>query len=310
MMMAGCIGMVLYFKESSNMEAAFGLSVTLTMLMTTVLLSYYLYTKRYPKIFMYAVLVVFLWIEVTFLIANMKKFTHGGWLTLLIGLLLITTMYVWQAGRALKNKYKKFLRLDKFIPSITQLSNDSEIPKFATHLVYLTLAEKPGAVEQKIIESIFCRQPKRAEVYWLVHVDVDDAPYTMSYTTEVLAPQDLIYVRFKLGFRVVPRINLFFEEIVSKMVANKEVVIDHSYCMITEHGNCGDFKFVVMKSFLSFENQLPFWKNLMMSIYFMIDKISIPDAEAFGLDYNNVVIERVPVVMQQATEIRLKRENE
>ncbi len=310
MMMAGCIGMVLYFRESSNMEAAFGLSVTLTMLMTTVLLANYLYIKRYPKLFTYAILAVFLWIEITFLVANMKKFEHGGWLTMLIGLLLITVMYVWQAARKLKNKYKKYLQLEQFIPAIQELSNDTSVPKFATHLVYLTLADKSGAVEQRIVESIFCQQPKRADIYWLVHVDVDDAPYTMSYSTTVIAPQDLIYVRFRLGFRIAPRINLFFKKIVGDMVANNELELNNHYCMIREHGACGDFRFVVMKSFLSFENQLPFWKNLMMRFYFILDKISLPDPEAFGLDYNNVVVERVPLVVDKPADLHLKREQE
>jgi len=223
MMMAGCIGMVLYFRESTNMEAAFGLSVTLTMLMTTVLLSFYLRTKRYPKLFTYAVLAVYLSIELTFLVANMRKFMHGGWLTLLVGLLLITTMYIWQAGRKLKEKYKKYLPLDDYIPDIVRLSHDTAIPKFATHLVYLTFTDSPAFIERRIIESIFCQQPKRAELYWLLHVDVDDAPYTMSYSIKTLAPQDLIYVRFKLGFRVVPRINLYFRKIAAGMIANKEL---------------------------------------------------------------------------------------
>ncbi len=310
MMMVGCIGMVLYFRESSNMEAAFGLSVTLTMLMTTVLLSYYLYTKRYPKLFTYAVLIIYLWIEITFLVANMKKFAHGGWLTMLIGLLLITTMYIWQAGRKLKSKYKKFLRLEKYIPDLIKLSNDTSVPEFATHLVYLTLAEKPGAIEERIIASIFYQQPKRAEVYWLVHVDVDDAPYTMSYTTKILAPNDVVYVRLKLGFRIVPRINLFFKKIVSDMVQHNEVILENTYCSIENHESCGDFKFVVMKSFLSFENELSFWKNLMMRLYFILDKISLPEPEAFGLDYNNVIVERVPLVVQNTEAIHLKREFE
>jgi len=310
MMMAGCIGMVLYFRESTNMEAAFGLSVTLTMLMTTVLLSYYLYTKRYPKIFTIAVLIFYLWIEITFLVANMKKFSHGGWLTVLVGLLLITTMYVWQTGRKLKNKYKKFLTLDKFIPGIKKLSADKSIPKFATNLVYLTLAEKPSTVEQRIIESIFCQQPKRADIYWLVHVDVDDAPYTMSYKVTTLGEQDLIYVQFKLGFRVVPRINLYFKKIVNEMIDNHEITLENNYCMIDEHGACGDFRFVVMSSFMSFENELPFWQNLMMRLYFMLDHISLPDPEAFGLDYNNVVVERVPLVMYPTEDVQLKRETD
>ena len=306
--MAGCIGMVLYFKESSNMEAAFGLSVTLTMLMTTVLLSFYLNKKGYPKLFTYAVLLVYLCIELTFLVANMKKFMHGGWLTLLIGLLLITTMYVWQAGRKLKAKYKKYLPLDNYIPDIIKLRNDTAIPKFATHLIYLTFSERPGFIDQRIIESIFYQQPKRADVYWLMHIDVDDAPYTMSYSVNILAPGDLVYVTFKLGFRIVPRVNLYFRTIVKSMISNNEVSFKNDYNVIDEPDACGDHRFVVMKSFLSFDNQLPYWRNLMIRLYFILDKISLPDPEAFGLDYNNVVIERVPLVVQKTGNIQLKRE--
>ncbi len=310
LMMTGCIGMVLYFKESSNMEAAFGLSVTLTMLMTTLLLVNYLYIKRYPKIFTFSVLAVYLWIEVTFLVANMKKFVHGGWLTLLIGLLLITIMYVWFAGRNLKNKFKKYLKLDKYIPTLQQLSKDTTVTKFATHAVYLTVANKPGVIEQRIVESIFCEQPKRADIYWLLHVNVDDSPYTMSYSAKVIGPEDLVYVRFNLGFRVVPRINLFFKHIVAEMIANREINITKTYCMINEHQTCGDFRFIVLKSFLSFENELPFWKNIMMKLYFVLDKLSIPDAEAFGLDYNNVVVEKVPLIVHHSEKINLLRERE
>jgi len=310
MMMFGCIGVVLYFRQSTNMEAAFGLSVTLTMLMTTFLLSFYLYTKRYPWLFRYAVLVVYLTIEITFLVANMKKFSHGGWLTLTIGVLLITVMYIWQAGRKIKGKYKKFLRLDKYIPAIQKLSNDPTISKFSTHLVYLTLSEKPSSVEQRIIESIFCQQPKRADIYWLLHVEVDDAPYTMSYSTKTLAKDDLIYIKIRLGFRVVPRINLFFKKIVSDLIANNEISFEKEYCVIDEHDTCGDFRFVVMKSFLSFENELPFWRNLLIKLFFILDKISLPDPEAFGLDYNNVVLERVPLILLATEDVPLKREIE
>ena len=308
LMMAGCIGMVLYFRESANMEAAFGLSVTLTMLMTTILLSYYLYTKRYPKILIAAVLLVYLWIEITFLVANMKKFAHGGWLTMSIGLFLITVMYVWQAGRKIKGKYKKFQRLEKIVPALIQLSNDVSVPKFSAHLVYLTLSENPDVIEKRIIESIFYQLPKRADIYWFVHVDVDDAPYTMSYTTRVVASQDVIYVRFKLGFRIVPRINLLFKKVVDEMVASKELSLENNYCVLQEQSTRGDFRFVIMKSFLSFDNELPTFKNLMMRFYFLLDRMSLPDQESFGLDYNNVVVERVPLVVQELRDIKLKRE--
>ena len=310
MMMAGCIGMVLYFRESSNMEAAFGLSVTLTMLMTTVLLSFYLYSKKIiPRFFVFALLIVYLWIEITFLTANLKKFAHGGWLTLLIGSLIVCAMYIWQKGRKIKNKYKRYLRLDKQVAPLVQLSADYSVPKFATHLVYLTAAGKPGIIEQRIIESIFCRQAKRADLYWLVHVEVDDAPYTMSYATKIIAKEDLVYVRFKLGFRIVPRINLMFRKVVNDMVANGEVKVEKNYCMIDQHAECGDFRFVVMKSFLSFDNELPFWKNIIMRLYFILDFLSLPDAEAFGLDYNNVVLERVPLIVTEPADIHLNREN-
>ena len=308
LMMAGCIGMVLYFRESSNMEAAFGLSVTLTMLMTTVLLSYYLYTQKASRIFTITILVVYLTIELTFLAANLKKFSHGGWLTMLIGIILVTIMYVWQAGRNIKNTYKKYLELDKYIPLFARLSTDTGIPKFATHLIFLTSAEEPGLIEQRIIESVFSGQPKRADLYWLLHVDVDDAPYTMSYCTKIVAPEDLVYVRFKLGFRIVPRVNFLFEKIVSEMVANHEITVKTNSYIIGPDNAYGDLRFLVMKSFLSFENELPFWQNLVMKFYFILDKISLPDAEGFGLDYNNVVFERVPLVIGTPAEIKLKKE--
>jgi KUP system potassium uptake protein len=307
-MMAGCIGMVLYFKESSNMEAAFGLSVTFTMLMTSVLLSRYLFTNHYPKLFTYAVLAFYLWLEITFLTANMKKFAHGGWLTFLIGSLLVITMYIWNRGRQIRRKYKKFVHVDQHLPILQRLSNDTNVAKFATHLVYLTAAPKAGIIEQRIINSIFCEQPKRADIYWMVHVEVDDSPYTMNYQTKIIAPDDLVYVRFRLGFRVVPRLNLFFRQIVQEMVDNKELNIEKTYCMIDEQNTCGDIRFVVMKSFLSFDNQLPYGRNLLMKLYFLLNKISISDPEAFGLDYNNVVMERVPLIIHEAQKINLTRE--
>jgi KUP system potassium uptake protein len=225
-----------------------------------------------------------------------------------IGLLLVTIMYIWNAGRKLKGKYKKFLRLEHYVPPLKELSRDTAIAKFATHAVYLTSANKPTVVERRIIESIFCEQPKRADIYWLVHVEVDDSPYTMSYSTTVIAPEDLVYVRFRLGFRVVPRINRLFKQVVNDMIAGGEMHIANKYCMMKEHGACGDFRFVVMKSFLSFENELPFWTDLMMRLYFMIDKMSIPDQEAFGLDYSNIVLERVPLLVQDVKRVNLAKE--
>jgi len=308
MMMIGCVGMVLHFRESSNMEAAFGLSVTLTMLMTTILLSYYLYSKRISLILVFALAILFLWIESTFLIANLSKFSHGGWITLLIGLGLISIMYVWHAGKKLKNRYKKLTNLNAYKSTLRELSNDQSIPKYSTHLVYLTGSGRAGKIEERIIESILFQQPKRADIYWFIHIDVTDEPYTSSYSVEIVEPEEIIFVRFKLGFRIVPRLNLLFKKVVSEMVSNNEVHIESKYSSSNKGYVSGDFRFIVMKSFLSVENDLSFWDNMIMRLHFMLDKISLPDDKSYGLDYSNVVVEHAPLMLGETENIQLTRD--
>ncbi|XZF13643.1 KUP/HAK/KT family potassium transporter [Chitinophagaceae bacterium MMS25-I14] len=309
MMMAGCIGMVLYFRESSNMEAAFGLSVTFTMLMTTILLSTYLYTRRVHWSVVLLLTGFYLWVEITFLVANLSKFSHGGWLSLLIGSVLVTTMYIWYAGKQLKNRFKQLVPVKPYLPLLKKLSNDLAEPKYATHLVYLTLSGSADMIEKRVLESILYRQPKRAELYWFVHVDVDDAPYTMTYTTRVVEPEEVVYVRFRLGFRIVPRINLLFKKVVEDMIVRKEVIVENKYCTDGKVFAGGDFRFVLLKSFLSVENDLSFRDNLLMQLYFMLDKMSLRDDKAFGLDFSNVVTENTPLLLQHTKDIKLVREN-
>ncbi|MBS1772933.1 MAG: KUP/HAK/KT family potassium transporter [Bacteroidetes bacterium] len=307
-MMLGCIGMVLHFRESSNMEAAFGLSVTLTMLMTTILLSYYLYTLRVNKLIVLFVLLLFLWIEVTFLVANLSKFSHGGWITLVIGLLLISTMYIWYVGKRLKSRYKNLVDIKKYLPVLKELSNDNSESKYATHLVYLTISNKPEKIEERIIDSILYQKPKRADLYWLVNIEVTDEPYHASYTTEIIQPEDVVYVKFRLGFRVVPRINILFKKVVAELVRNREIKVDNKYYNPDIPYVSGDFRFVIMKSFLSVENNLSLWDNIIMRLHFILDKLSLPDDKAFGLDYNNVVVEKVPLILGKTENITLIRE--
>ncbi len=310
LMMFGCIGMVLHFRESSNMEAAFGLSVTLTMLMTTFLLSFYLYSRRVPKLLALLIFLFFLWIELTFLVANLNKFSHGGWITLVIGFLLISTMYIWYAGKKLKSKYKNLVDLGKYIPILKQLSNDTTIPKYATHLVYLTISDNPNKIEERIVDSILYQQPKRADLYWFINVEVVDEPYHASYTTEIIEKEEIIYIKFKLGFRVVPRINILFKKVVAEMARNNEVRVDNKYYNRDIPFVSGDFKFVVLKSFLSVENDLSIWDNMIMRLHFLLDNVSLPDHKAYGLDYNNVVLERVPLILGKTENITLTREKQ
>jgi KUP system potassium uptake protein len=308
LMMFGCIGVILYFKESANMEAAFGLSVTLTMLMTTILLSFYLHYKKIALPIIILMMAVYLTIELTFLTANLKKFSHGGWITFTIGFILVMIMFVWQTAKAIKNQLKRNVLFKDFEPLLLKLHDDTQLPKFATHLAYLTVSEDMTQVEERIMESILYQAPKRADFYWFVHVTVDDEPYTVKYTTEVLSSKNLVHINFKLGFRIVPRVNLLFCKVIEELVKNKEISIPDSYYSYNPNFKYGDIRFVVMKSFLSFQNELPFWKNMMMKLFFILDILSLPDAEAFGLDYNNVIYEKVPIIVEDVHALQLVRD--
>ncbi|MES2560231.1 MAG: KUP/HAK/KT family potassium transporter, partial [Bacteroidota bacterium] len=203
---AGCVGVVLYFKESSNMEAAYGLAITIAMLMTTILLANYLRKINAPKWFVTIILIVYLSIEGSFLLANLQKFPHGGWVSVIISLGFILVMWVWFKGRKIKNRLTEFVNLKKYLPILHELSNDQSVPKYATHLVFLTSADHLMEVENKVIYSILQKQPKRADIYWFLHIHVDDQPYTMQYKVDIVVPQDVIKVEFKLGFRVEQKI--------------------------------------------------------------------------------------------------------
>lgn len=309
LLMAGCIAVVLFFKESKNMEAAFGLSVTLTMLMTTILLSFYLFTKKVNRLAIYTLLLVFLSIEGSFLVANLKKFMHGGWVTLMLGLVIFSIMYIWYRAGEIRKKLQNFVPLEPYIPVLKELSEDEKVPKYATNLVYLTSSNNSKFIEERSIYSILYKQPKRADIYWFVHIDVVDEPYKMSYSTEVLAKEDIVWITFKLGFRVAPRINLLFRKVVEEMVKNKEVNISSRYCSLDKHNITGDFRFVVMQRFLSFENELSFTNDFILKAYFFLKKISLPDEKEYGLDYSNVTVEKTPLILNSASNINLVREN-
>jgi KUP system potassium uptake protein len=310
LLMAGCFVVVLYFKESKNMEAAFGLSVTLTMLMTTILLGFYLYVKRVNRIAVFALLAVFLSIETSFLIANLVKFAHGGWFTFTLGLILFSIMFIWHKANEIKNSLQQFIDLDPYLPVLKELSNDTTVPKYATNLVYMSSSKSAHEIEQQTIYSILNKQPKRADVYWFVHVNVVDEPYKLSYNVEILAPEDVIRVTFNLGFRVSPRINYFFRKVVEELVKNGEVNIQSRYSSLEKNNITGDFRFVVLQRFLSFENELSWFRNIVLRTYFVLKKISLSDEKEFGLDYSNVSIEAAPMIISQPRNIRLVREKQ
>ncbi len=306
----GCCGVVLYFQRSSSMEAAYGLAITLCMLSTTILFSNYLVSKRVPAFWIYVFLVVYIVIESSFLVANLIKFTHGGYITLMIGGIMFLVMYTWHRSRKIKNRYVEFVRLDQYIPMIQELSNDKSVPKYATHLVYLTSANNPKEIEHKIIYSILNRKPKRSDIYWFVHVDTLDDPYTCEYSVDHIIPNDIIRVEFRLGFRVQQRINLMFRKVVEDLVKNKEVNITSRYESLEKNNVVGDFQFIVMEKYLSQDNELPFFERIIMKLYFWIKEISLSEERGFGLDTSNVVIEKFPLIVSPVSNLRLTRINQ
>lgn len=306
----GCIGVVLYFQKATNMEAAYGLAITVTMIATSILFANYLVLKRTKPGLIYLYLIVYLGIEFGFFYANLEKFPHGGYVSLVIGGVLFFVMYDWFRARKIKNRYVEFVRLEHYIPKIQELSNDRSIPKYATHLVYLTSADNPKEIEHKIIYSMLNRKPKRADIYWFIHVDTVDEPYTTEYTVSHIIPNDIIRVEFRLGFRVQPRINLLFRKVVEDLVKNKEVNITSRYESLERNNVVGDFQFVVMEKFLSQDNELPLWEKLIMKFHFWLKEVSLSEERGFGLDPSSVVVEKFPLVVSQPSPIRLKRVRE
>jgi KUP system potassium uptake protein len=303
----GCISIVLIFQESSNMEAAYGLSITITMLMTSILLMFYLRMKGSPVWFVGLFILAYLAIEMSFLVANLTKFTHGGYVTIIVGTMIIFVMLVVAEASRIKEKLKKYVRLQDYIEPIKQLSADNTVPRFSTNLIYLTAARNKGDIEDKIIHSIFRRQPKRADVYWFVHVQVTDEPYTMEYTVDVLADEDAVKVVFYLGFRVEQRVSLFFRLVVEEMVKNGEIDITSRYQSLSEQKIAGDFRFIIIKHFLSNENDLPFWEQMVMDAYFFIKSITPSDAKWYGLDVSSVIVEPMPLIIRPSTDVKLTR---
>ncbi|WP_106915312.1 KUP/HAK/KT family potassium transporter [Chryseobacterium aurantiacum] len=307
-LMCGCVGMVLYFKESTKMEAAFGLSVTLTMLMSTILINAYLRIKRVPFIFNIIITGIFLAIELSFLSANLLKVKEGGWITLILGLSLFAVMYIWWRGRQIKSNIQSFVKLSEYLPLLTKLSTDENLPKYATNLVYLTTSDSEKKIEKTVMDSILkFGLPKRADIYWFVHVNILDVPYGQEYSVDTVIRNDVYYIQLDLGFREDPRIGYYFKQVVNDMLENNEVDAEESFEQAYQQNKIGDFKFMIMDSFLSYDNRMPFWKNFIMKGYYNLRYLSVKDYINFGLDKSHIETEQYPLVVVPFAENKLER---
>ncbi len=304
----GCVLMMIYFKESSHMEAAYGFSITITMLMTSVLLSYFLYYKlKWNKIYVLAFLIIFGTIEVSFFIANVAKIKER-WMFLFFELFIFTVMYIWYFARKINNRYTKFIALGKYSNQLVMLSADDAIPKFSTHLIYLTKANTRHEIEEKIINSIFAKKPKRADVYWFVHINRTSEPYTLNYDVSELVDDKVIKINLNVGFRVQPRTELYFKQIVKDLVANKELNLHIRPDGSSKYNNQPDFKFIVLEKFLSIENEFSLKDGLLLNGYFKLKQLGVSDEKAFGLEKSDVEIEHIPLLYQPIAINELKRE--
>lgn len=303
----GCMLIIYVFKKSSNMEAAYGLAINLTFLSTTILMIYFMLRRRINKVFIIAFAVIYFTIELTFLVGNGVKITHGGWLTLLLAATIFLVMYAWFRARKIKNELVRFVNVEQYYQVIDELSKDSSVPTFASQLVYLTSANNKKEIEAKIIYSIINKKPKRADVYWFVHVDVTDTPYGREYSVEQLIPGKLIRIDFKLGFREEQSISLLFRKVVEDMVANKEVDIISQYNTLRKHKIAGDFNFVVLEKVFTKTSELNWQNRIIMEIYRILRRFSLSEEKGFGLDSSFVTLERVPLNIPNTEKIQMNR---
>lgn len=304
---AGCIGVVLLFRKSINMEGAYGLAINLTFLATTILIAFFIKSRKVPLYVIVFFLVVYGTLELAFLAGNMTKFLHGGFVTLLIGALLFTVMWAWYNARQIRNRFVRYVGVDDYFQLITEVSADVTIAKYSSQLVYLTSANFRTEIESKIIYSILQKQPKRADIYWLVHFDVVDEPFTKDYKVEFLIPGKLIRVDFKLGFRIEPRMNILFRKVVEELVSNGEVDITSQYASLKKHKIAGDFRFILLEEHLSRFTNLNLYDRTIMFYYLILKRMSLSEERTFGLESSYVDVEKVPLIFVSTDDVALNR---
>ena len=296
-MYIGVVLIILLFRDSSHMEAAYGLAITITMLMTTLLLGSYLHTKGVSRLIMILFIGAYCTIEGIFLAANLSKFLAGGWCTMLIGGILFLMMYVWIRAIKIRAHYISSKPLDDYYQIISDIKADMSIPKYASNLVYINHASKEGTVDDKLVYSIINKQPKRADHYWLINMDFVDTPDTLEYDCKILIPNTLYNITMHIGFRIEPRVSLYLRQVVEDLVANKKVDLTSNYPSLRKNGISGDFRFIIIHRVYYPENSVNRQQNLLMNFYALISKIGIDEPKALGLDTSMVMVERVPLII-------------
>lgn len=303
----GCILVVLYFKESSNMEAAYGLAIIMCMIATSILLTYYMILKRFNKLIIAAFVLVYSVLEISFFIANIDKFHHGGYVSLIIAVAIASVMTIWFLGKRIRKNYTEFVKLSDYTSVIEDLSNDESIPQYSNNLIYLTNAHNKNEIESKVIYSILYKRPKRADVYWMLHVNVIDEPYGMEYQIKKFSDK-IMRVDFYLGFRIAPKISPLFKKVLEDLSMCGEFNRLSTYHSLRKNQIAADHKYIIIEKVVSFDNDLPWYEKFILDCYAFIRRKSLSEEKAFGLDNSSVKIEYYPLLLNKnLPDIPLKR---
>jgi len=306
-MWIACSLTVIIFRESLNMGAAYGLAINITEIMTTFLLSWYLLQKGLNHRIVLIFFLLYITIEGAFLAANLHKFATGGWFTILLASLFFLVMFGWYFGRKLKNRYISFANLENYLAMFRDLSKDETVPRYATNLVYIIKANRHDQVESKVIYSIFHKQPKRADTYWFLHVDRVNEPNRFNYEVKHIIPGTLIRIDFYIGFKVAPRINLYFREVLEDLVRSGEIKLSSSYSSMKKHNVSSDFKFILIDRILSKDISLSTWDNFILSLHNIVRRLAESDINSLSLDTTNTIEEQVPIMIDQPVANRIRR---
>lgn len=309
-LMFGCIAVVLIFRESTAMEGAYGLAITFDMLMTTSLLVYYFSLSKKSTVRAIAMGIVFFGIEGAFLVSNLSKFSHGGWFSFMIATAFFIMMFVLVRARKLRDRHTEFVDIKHYIELMQDVQNDQSIPKEATNLVYLAVADSKRYIDSNIIYSLFKKRPKRADVYWLLHVDTVDSPFTSKYSVDTIIPKKCFFVRMKLGFKTPHRINLLFNKIVHEMAECGEVELISPYPALHKHSMTADFKFIILNSWASSDSEISNFDRIIIHGYRIIKRFSLSTAELYGLEAANIETEKAPISVGPQAKAKIKREKE
>ena len=296
-----CVIVILFFQSSERMEAAYGLSITITMLMTTFLLSAYLTIRRVNRWFTLLFLIVFVGLESIFFVANMAKFMNGGWVTMFLASVMIAIMYVWYNATTIRNSQIQIRDVRESFSIISDIKSDESIPKYATNIVYLTKLGGKYDIEQKILYSIINKHPMRADHYFLLHIDYQDSPSTLEYDVTTLIPDTLYRINLRLGFRIHPLVNRYFRQIIEDMVAKDGFSLASSYPSLAKHNVMGNFVFVLINRIYSTFTSFSFKERLIMDAYEWIDHLKLSMNRSLGLNTSNVLIENVPLTVKVHT---------